>query len=117
MAVAELVRPPARGAARRTSHIRSDRTLETGDDRVTINLRAPAQARDLIDCAAAVEGKSRTEFMLDSACRHAQEVLLTKRLFVLEGDKYDQLIELLDAPPPPNGALKRLLLGKSPWEK
>lgn len=33
---------------------------------VVINLRASAQARDLIDSAAAVEGKNRTEFMLDS---------------------------------------------------
>jgi uncharacterized protein (DUF1778 family) len=77
-------------------------------------LRAPVQARELIDCAAAAEGKTRTEFMLDSACRRAQEVLLEKRLFAVEPEKYEALLRLLDAPPPPNGALKRLLLGKSP---
>lgn len=84
---------------------------------VTINLRAPAQARDLIDCAAAVEGKTRTEFMLDSACRRAQEVLLDKKLFLLEGEKYEAVLRLLDAPPPPNIALKRLLQSKSPWDR
>ena len=82
-----------------------------------INLRASVQARELIDSAAAAEGKNRTEFMLDSACHRAQEVLLEKRVFMLPSDKYDQLMQLLEAPPPPSGALKRLLLGKSPWEK
>jgi uncharacterized protein (DUF1778 family) len=84
---------------------------------VTINLRAPVQARELIDCAAAAEGKTRTEFMLDSACRRAQEVLLEKRLFALEDEKYQEVLRLLEAPPPSNGKLKRLLLSKSPWEK
>jgi len=64
-----------------------------------------------------VEGKTRTEFMLDSACRRAQEVLLEKRLFVISPEKYDELMRLLEAPPAPSSALKRLLLGKPPWEK
>ena len=84
---------------------------------VTINVRAPVQTRELIDTAAAVEGKTRSEFMLESASRRAQEVLLEKRIFMLEPDKYDELMRILEAPPPPNGALKRLLLGKSPWER
>ena len=55
--------------------------------------------------------------MLDSACRRAQEVLLEKRVFLLAPDKYNDLMRLLEAPPRPSGALKRLLLGKAPWEK
>jgi len=114
-------RKRARGAAQHTPPptvtIVAAVPLAHGRHAVTINLRAPVQARELIDCAAAAEGKTRTEFMLDSACRRAQEVLLEKRLFSLEGEKYEEVIRLLEAPPPPNGALKRLLLGKSPWDK
>ncbi len=84
---------------------------------VTINVRAPIQTRELIDTAAASEGKTRTEFMLDSARRRAEAVLLEKRLFVLAPDKYDEMMRILDNPPPPSGALKRLLARKSPWEK
>ncbi len=123
-AVAELERPVARKRVRGTAQATPPpaATLAVtpatpGRHAVIINLRAPIQARELIDCAAAAEGKTRTEFMLDSACRRAQEVLLEKRVFLLAADKYDELMCLLEAPPRPNAALKRLLLGKAPWEK
>jgi uncharacterized protein (DUF1778 family) len=123
-AIAELERPATRkrvrGAAQQTPPSAADLTVipaARGRHAVIINLRAPIQARELIDSAAAAEGKTRTEFMLDSACRRAQEVLLEKRVFLLAPDKYDDLMRLLEAPPRPSGALKRLLLGKAPWEK
>lgn len=87
----------------------------TETDRAPINLRVPASARELIDRAAAIEGKSRTEFMLDSACRHARDVVLDQRLFVLDPDKYDALMRVLDNPPPPTQALKRLMRAPPPW--
>jgi len=116
MTIAELD-PPRSARARRVPAPRLHVAPLPREHSVIINLRAPAHARELIDSAAAVEGKSRTEFMLDSACRHARDVLLDQRIFVLEGDKFDELMRLLDSPPPPNGALRRLLLSKSPWEK
>jgi uncharacterized protein (DUF1778 family) len=82
----------------------------------TINLRVTQAARQLIDTAAAVVGKSRTEFMLESARQHAIDVLLDQRLFVLDGEQHDALMEALDNPPLPNAALKKLLATKSPWE-
>ncbi len=39
---------------------------------VTINIRAKQNQRDLIDHAAQVQGKSRSEFMLESAYQKAQ---------------------------------------------
>lgn len=83
----------------------------------TINLRAPAQLRDLIDRAASALGQSRTEFMLESAQRHAEDVLLDRRLFSLADGDYQELIRMLDEPPPPGDKLKALLATKSPWEK
>lgn len=41
-----------------------------------INLRALPQQRDLIDQAAELVGKSRSDFMLEAACDRAQSVLL-----------------------------------------
>ena len=118
---AEIERPAKRRRARVAPQHTPPPTVAvvTSPNRhdITINLRATVQTRDLIDSAAAIEGKTRTEFMIDSACRRAQEVLLEKRLFVLEGEKYEQVQRLLDSPPPPNSALKRLMASKSPWER
>ena len=41
-----------------------------------INLRALPQQRDLIDQAAQLLGKNRSDFMLEAACDKAQAVLL-----------------------------------------
>jgi len=41
-----------------------------------INIRALPQQRDLIDQAAQVLGKNRSDFMLEAACDKAQSVLL-----------------------------------------
>ena len=90
---------------------------ETATRTTTINLRVPNVTRQLIDSAAAVVGKSRTEFMLESARQHAIDVLLDQRLFVLSVDQHDAFMDALDNPPMPNAALKKLLSSKSPWEK
>jgi uncharacterized protein (DUF1778 family) len=84
---------------------------------VTINLRAPAYLRDLIDKAAAVIGQNRSEFMLDSARRRAEDILLDQTLFVLDEARYKAFINLLDEPPRPTEELKKLLAKKAPWEK
>uniref|UniRef100_UPI0038F68180 type II toxin-antitoxin system TacA family antitoxin n=1 Tax=Streptomyces turgidiscabies TaxID=85558 RepID=UPI0038F68180 len=46
----------------------------------SINLRIEAHTRQLIDDAAAILGKTRTEFMIDSARSLAIDVLLDQRL-------------------------------------
>jgi uncharacterized protein (DUF1778 family) len=84
---------------------------------VTINLRASATLRDLIDRAAALLGQNRTEFMLDSARLRAEDVLLDQRLFFLDEKQYQDFLDLLDAPPKPPDELRRLLTTKAPWEK
>ncbi len=82
---------------------------------VTINLRATAPMRALIDRAAAALGKSRTEFVLDSACRRAEDVLLDQRLFLVDEKRYRAFVALLDEPPAPSERLRRLMAGKPPW--
>ena len=93
-------------------------TRNEGQSRTaSINLRIEPSTRDLIDAAAGVLGKSRTEFMLDSARRDAVDTLLDQRLFVLEADRFDAFVEALDRPPAPNSKLKSLMKRRPAWDR
>lgn len=81
-----------------------------------INIRLSRTTRDLIDHAADALGKTRSEFILESARAHATDVLLDQRLFVLDDEQYASFMQSLDASPAPNEKLKRLLASKAPWE-
>lgn len=82
----------------------------------SITMRIPAQTRDLIDTAAAALGKSRTEFVLESARQHAVDVLLDRRVFNLDAAASEAFVHALAAPVEPNDALKALMGSKAPWE-
>ena len=81
-----------------------------------INLRALPEQRDLIDHAANLVGKNRSDFMLEAACERAQSVLLDQVFFSLDTDKFQQFTAMLDAPPSPNEGVDRLMSVKVPWE-
>ena len=83
----------------------------------TISLRVPRQRRDLIDRAARATGKTRTEFILESATRAAEEALLDRRVFQLDAEQYRAFEQALDAPPTPTAELRALLAKKAPWER
>lgn len=80
-----------------------------------INLRALPEQRDLIDRAASLLGKNRSDFMLEVACERAQAVVLNQVFFSLDDEKFQQFAALLDAPPKANSALERLMSVKAPW--
>jgi uncharacterized protein (DUF1778 family) len=88
-----------------------------GEPKGSINLRMEAKTRQLIDEAAALLGKTRTDFMVDSARALAIDVLLDQRLFVLEGQSYDAFVDALDNVPAPGPKLRALLARKSAWER
>jgi uncharacterized protein (DUF1778 family) len=81
-----------------------------------INLRALPQQRELIDQAARLLGKNRSDFMLEAACDKAQSVLLDQVFFHLDDTQFRQFTALLDAPVQPNPGLERLLAVRAPWE-
>lgn len=80
-----------------------------------INLRARPEQRDLIDQAASLLGKNRSDFMLEAACDKAQLVLLDQVFFSLDAGKFRQFTKLLDAPPTHNPGLARLMAVKPSW--
>ena len=85
-------------------------------DPVTISIRAKAGQRDLIDQAADRLGRSRSDFMLEAACRQAEDVLLDQTYFALDAKRFAAFQALLDRPPAPNDRLRRTLAVRAPWE-
>ena len=81
-----------------------------------INLRALNSQRNLIDHAAAALGKNRSDFMLEAACREAENVLLNQRLFMLNQVDFEAFNQALEAPVKDNPALRKLIERKAPWE-
>ncbi|HZT86976.1 MAG TPA: DUF1778 domain-containing protein [Stellaceae bacterium] len=83
----------------------------------SINLRIEANTRQLIDNAATILGKTRTEFMIESARRQAIDVLLDQRLFVLDPARFETFLHALNNPPAPGPKLRALLRRIPPWQK
>jgi uncharacterized protein (DUF1778 family) len=82
---------------------------------VTISIRAKSGQRDLIDQAAERQGRSRSDFMLEAACRQAEDVLLDQTYFALDAKRFQAFSAMLDNPPPPTDRLRRTLNASLPW--
>jgi uncharacterized protein (DUF1778 family) len=82
----------------------------------TVNVRIQAVQRDLIDRAATVAGKTRSEFMLESACEKAKDIILNQTFFPLDSEQYEQFLEILDRPCRDDSALRALFNTQVPWE-
>ena len=77
--------------------------------RDTLNLRIKPEERGLIDRAAALTGKTRTDFVLEAARRAAVDALTERTLFVVDEKAYTKFLAALDAPPRPNDRLVRTM--------
>lgn len=91
--------------------------MSTAPVRETLNIRIKAADRGLIDRAAELTGKTRTDFILDATRRAAEEAILDRTLFVLDQEAYDKFVARLDEPPQDNEQLRRLLQTPAPWDK
>jgi uncharacterized protein (DUF1778 family) len=85
--------------------------------RDTLNLRIKPELRGLIDRAAEMTGKNRTDFVLNAARRAAEDALLDQTVFAVSANAYAEFLARLDAPPRPNDRLRRSLETPAPWEK
>ncbi len=85
--------------------------------RDTLNLRIKPELRGLIDRAAEVSGKNRTDFVLDAARVAAEDALLDRTVLAVNAKAYAEFLARLDAPPRPNARLRRSLRTNAPWEK
>lgn len=82
-----------------------------------INIRALTAQRELIDKAAAIANKNRSDFMLEASCNAAQNLLLERHFFLVNDKTYRTFTTMLDTPVSDNTALQSLLQSNAPWEK
>lgn len=81
-----------------------------------INFRAPAAKQALIDQAAEITGKNRTDFILDAVCEKAREVLADQTRFALGPHALQRFNALIETPLDAD-AVRRLVETPAPWER
>ena len=84
--------------------------------RDSLNIRIKPEVRSLIDRAAALLGKNRTEFVLEATRHAAENALLDRTVFALNAKAYAEFLARLDSPPRPNKRLRKSLQTPAPWE-
>jgi uncharacterized protein (DUF1778 family) len=80
-----------------------------------INLRIREDVRVLIDRAAKIRGKTRSDFMIDAAHRAAEDTLLDQTLVKVDAESYRPYLSILDKPPSGEG-FARLMKAPKPWQ-
>jgi uncharacterized protein (DUF1778 family) len=81
-----------------------------------IHIRVAPRQRELIDQAARATGKTRTEFILDTVTRAAENTLVDQRVFLLDDVQWRAFMAALDAPTRPTEALRKLMAAELPWK-
>ena len=79
-----------------------------------LGLRTTPRQEAVLRRAADVAHKSLTDFILDSACRAAEQTLLDQRLFMVSGKQYSAFLNLLDRPARHNPGLRDLFARSAP---
>jgi uncharacterized protein (DUF1778 family) len=92
-------------------------TTKSPDASVPLNMRIKPSTRNLIDRAAELLGKTRTDFMPEASERRAEEVLLDRTIFAVSPEIYAEYLARLDAPAQPNERLKRTMSTTAPWDE
>lgn len=90
---------------------------EATSKRETLNIRIKSEERNLIDRAAKMRGKNRTDFILDAARLAAEETLLAQAITMASPEAYAEFLVRLDMPPHPNARLRKTMRTVAPWEK
>jgi uncharacterized protein (DUF1778 family) len=84
--------------------------------RRAISLRLPEKELALIDRAAELSHRDRTEFMLVAAVERAEAELLDRTSFALPEEAFAAFVAALDNPRPANPKLRQLLRRKPSWQ-
>lgn len=80
-----------------------------------VNLRVREDVRDLIDQAARVNGKTRSDFMIEAARQAAENALLDQTFVRVDAETYAQFLAVLDRSPSGEG-YERLMRAPKPWK-
>lgn len=82
-----------------------------------LSMRLPDADLAIIDRAASLRGRSRTEFVRDAAVRAAEEALMENVVVRMSEEGFESFVAALDAPACPVPDMVELLRRPAPWEK
>src|SRR5438067_11363305 len=81
-----------------------------------LSMRLPAGDIELIDRAAHVRGRSRTEFVRDAAVRAAEDVLMERTIVRMSREGFGAFAKAIAGSGQAVNALVKVLKRKAPWE-
>ncbi len=82
-----------------------------------LSMRLPEGDIAIIDRAADLRGRSRTDFMREAAVRAAEEVLMERALVRMSAEGFDAFVQVVSAPVAPVPEMVASLRRGAPWEK
>ena len=72
------------------------------------DFRVASETDQLVRQAAQTADRTLTDFVVDAAVVEAERVLADRTQFVLDTERWDRFVELLDRPPQDNPGLEKL---------
>ncbi|EXL10550.1 DUF1778 domain-containing protein [Aquamicrobium defluvii] len=81
-----------------------------------ISMRLPEADIAMIDRAAGLRGRSRTDFVRDAAVRAAEDVLMEDRLIRMSPEGFDKFMAALSGPGTPVPEMVEVAKRPAPWE-
>jgi uncharacterized protein (DUF1778 family) len=81
-----------------------------------LSMRLPEADIAMIDRAAGLRGRSRTDFVRDAAVRAAEDVLMENRLVRMSPEGFAAFMDALAAPAAPVLEMAELVKRPAPWE-
>lgn len=81
-----------------------------------LSMRLPQRDLAIIDRAADLRGRSRTDFVREAAVRAAEEVLLEASVARLDADQFEAFKTAVAAPAHPVPEMVELLRRAAPWD-
>ncbi len=82
-----------------------------------ISMRLPEADIAMIDRAAGLRGRSRTDFVRDAAVTAAEDVLMENRPIRMSPDGFSHFLAALAAPAAPVPEMVELVKRRAPWEQ
>ncbi|WP_233489932.1 type II toxin-antitoxin system TacA family antitoxin [Acidiphilium multivorum] len=81
-----------------------------------ISMRLPEADVAMIDRAASLRGRSRTDFVRDAAVRAAEEVVMEQGLIRMSAEGFAEFMDVLARPAAPVPEMVEVLKRPAPWE-
>jgi uncharacterized protein (DUF1778 family) len=82
-----------------------------------LSMRMPKNDIAIIDRAASMKGRSRTDFVREAAVRAAEDVVLEAALIRMSPADFKAFSDSLSEPPVVVPDIVRIMRRKAPWEK